>query len=55
MAELLELVFNVITGLLEIVFEAFFGSFEWPDTKVSRIILSIVIAFLGVLIWWELR
>jgi hypothetical protein len=51
----LELVFNLIGGILEVFADALIGDFTWPDSKASRIFWAIVLVFLGGLIWWELR
>jgi|1185.fasta_scaffold49322_2 hypothetical protein len=54
MSELLELVFNLLGGLLEIVGECS-GDFLWPDTKAGRIIWCVILVILGSIIWWECR
>ena len=55
----LEVVFEAIVGFIQLGLELtvgeWFGSFEVPDTKVSRIFLSILIVALGGVVWWELR
>jgi len=56
MSELImELVFHVIAGLLEIVGEVFLGDFVSSDTMASRIFWCIILAVLGGIIWWEVR
>ena len=47
---ILDLLFNVIGTLLEIGI----GDFAWRDTRASRIILGLIIAVLGIIIWREL-
>ena len=59
MSEILELVLevllNVVGGLLEIVVELWVDDFAWHDTKTNRILWCIILALLGGIIWWELR
>ena len=55
MSEALEIVINVLGGLLEIAADLWPGDLNLPDTKASRILLGIVILLLGGLIWWEIR
>lgn len=55
MGETLELVVNLIGGLLEFFAELFLGEFAPSDTKASRIFWCIVLVFLGGIIWWEIR
>ena len=55
MSEALEIVINVLGGLLEIAAEVWLGDLNLPDTKTSRIVLSIIILMLGGLIWWKIR
>ena len=57
MSEWLDLLLNLICGLLEILCD--FNSFgssnrSWPDLENSRIFWGIVILILGGIIWWEL-
>jgi hypothetical protein len=51
----LELVINVIGGLLEIMADYWFGDLTWSDCKASRIFWGVVLLLLGGVIWWELR
>jgi len=51
----LELVINVIGGLLEIMADSWFGDQTWSDCKSSRIFWGIILLLLGGVIWWELR
>jgi hypothetical protein len=56
MSELfMELFFNVIAGLLEMVGEVLLGDFASSDTMASRIFWCIILAVLGGIIWWEVR
>ena len=51
----LELVINVVGGLLEVMADTWFGDRDWPDLASSRIFWGIVLLVLGGVIWWELR
>jgi hypothetical protein len=51
----LELVINVIGGLLEIMADYWFGDLTWSDCKSSRIFWGIILLLLVGVIWWELR
>ncbi len=51
----LELVFNVIAGLLEISVESLWGGSAQSNTKANCIFWFIVLVLLGGIIWWELR
>ena len=51
MSVLLEVVFELILGLLEV----WLGDLSWPGTKASRIFWAIVLLLVGGVIWWELR
>ena len=51
----LEIVFNLAGGLLEIIFDAYFGDVSIPDSTAGRIVMGIVVMILGGIIWWELR
>jgi len=56
MSELiLELVFNLIGGLLELLGDLFLPEFASTDTKASRIFWFFVLVILGGIIWWEIR
>jgi hypothetical protein len=52
---LLELGLNIIGGILEILFGGWWGDFDLPDTKATRIMLLLLIILLGAIILWELR
>ena len=54
MEDILEILFSLLGGILEIFGDALIGDFTWPDTKAGRIILCFVILFLGIVIWREL-
>jgi len=55
MSEILELVLQLIFGLLEFFAESWFGSASIPDTRTSRIALGTIIALVALTIWLELR
>ena len=59
MSEILELVLefviNLVAGVFEAMAEIWFGDLTGSDTRRSRIFWSVVILFLGVVIWLELR
>ncbi len=50
----LELVFNVVGCVLEIVAETWMDGFPNADTTASRVFLCVVLLLLAGLIWWEL-
>jgi len=52
---LLEVALNVIGAILEIVPDVWFSDLAWPDTKASRVILSIILILLAAIIFCELR
>jgi hypothetical protein len=54
MEDILEILFSLLGGILEIFGEALIGDFTWPDSKAGRICLCIVIVLLGIVIWREL-
>ena len=54
MSEVLELVLNLIGGLLEMVLDGCLGDFPASDTTASRIFWAVILVFLGTLIGWEL-
>ena len=55
MGETLELVVNLIGGLLELVGEVFLEAFASSDTKANRIFWCIALVILGGILWWEIR
>jgi hypothetical protein len=55
MEDILEILFSILGGILEIFGDALIGDFTWPDSKAGRICLGIIILALGAVIWCELR
>jgi len=51
----LEFVINLAGCVLEAMADIWFGDLNCSDSRGSRIFWGIVIVFVGVVIWWELR
>ena len=52
---LLEVAFNTIACVLEIIADNWFSDLTLPDTNCIRIILVFVLILLGAIIFWELH
>jgi hypothetical protein len=52
---ILEFVFNLAGCVLEAMADVWLGDLTRSDTRLNRIFWSLIILFLGVVIWWELR
>jgi hypothetical protein len=51
MVEILGFIFDLVCELIA----GYIFGFDVPDTRAGRIVLSIIIAAIGILLWAELR